>query len=87
MNKPIIALDFPSFREVEAFLNKFEGESLFVKVGIVNGAGGVNVARRVGAMVMTNCAAKVGLIVGVTSGVGVGGSSTTGIWPALTFTR
>lgn len=34
MNKPIIALDFPSFREVEAFLNKFEGESLFVKVGM-----------------------------------------------------
>ncbi|HAO60987.1 MAG TPA: orotidine-5'-phosphate decarboxylase [Erysipelotrichaceae bacterium] len=34
MNKPIIALDFPSYREVEAFLNKFEGESLFVKVGM-----------------------------------------------------
>ena len=34
MNKPIIALDFPDFREVEAFLAHFENEKLFVKVGM-----------------------------------------------------
>ena len=34
MNKPIIALDFPDFREVEAFLAHFEDEKLFVKVGM-----------------------------------------------------
>lgn len=34
MNKPIIALDFPDFREVEAFLAYFNEEKLFVKVGM-----------------------------------------------------
>lgn len=34
MNKPIIALDFPDFREVEAFLAHFNEEKLFVKVGM-----------------------------------------------------
>lgn len=34
MNKTIIALDFPDFREVEAFLAHFEDEKLFVKVGM-----------------------------------------------------
>jgi orotidine-5'-phosphate decarboxylase len=34
MNKPIIALDFPDFREVEAFLAHFNDEKLFVKVGM-----------------------------------------------------
>ena len=34
MNKPIIALDFPDFREVEAFLAHFQEEKLFVKVGM-----------------------------------------------------
>ena len=31
---PIIALDFPSKKEVETFLAPFQGQSLFVKVGI-----------------------------------------------------
>jgi orotidine-5'-phosphate decarboxylase len=35
MNKPlIIALDFPGIQEVKGFLNEFEGEKLFVKVGM-----------------------------------------------------
>lgn len=34
MNKPIIALDFPDFREVEIFLAHFNDEKLFVKVGM-----------------------------------------------------
>lgn len=35
MNKPlIIALDFPGLQEVKGFLNKFDGEQLFVKVGM-----------------------------------------------------
>ncbi|MGB7594445.1 MAG: orotidine-5'-phosphate decarboxylase [Erysipelotrichaceae bacterium] len=34
MNKPIIALDFPDFREVKAFLAHFKEEKLFVKVGL-----------------------------------------------------
>lgn len=32
--EPIIALDFPTWGETEAFLQPFEGESLFVKVGM-----------------------------------------------------
>jgi orotidine-5'-phosphate decarboxylase len=35
MNKPlIIALDFPGLQEVKRFLNEFEGEKLYVKVGM-----------------------------------------------------
>jgi orotidine-5'-phosphate decarboxylase len=34
MNKPIIALDFPDFSEVEIFLAHFKDENLFVKVGM-----------------------------------------------------
>lgn len=31
MNKPIIALDFQTYEEVETFLAKFSGETLSVK--------------------------------------------------------
>ena len=48
------------------------------KVGIAKGAGGVKVGKRVGVSGMMNAAARVGSIVGVTKGVGVGGASTTG---------
>lgn len=34
MNKPIIALDFQTYEEVESFLAKFSGETLSVKVGM-----------------------------------------------------
>lgn len=34
MNKPIIALDFQTYQEVETFLAKFSGEALSVKVGM-----------------------------------------------------
>ncbi|EEP0530176.1 orotidine-5'-phosphate decarboxylase [Listeria monocytogenes] len=34
MNKPIIALDFQTYEEVEQFLAKFSGENLSVKVGM-----------------------------------------------------
>lgn len=34
MNKPIIALDFQTYEEVETFLANFSGESLSVKVGM-----------------------------------------------------
>ncbi len=34
MNKPIIALDFPDFAAVKAFLAHFPAEKLFVKVGM-----------------------------------------------------
>lgn len=34
MNKPIIALDFQTYQEVETFLAKFSGETLSVKVGM-----------------------------------------------------
>ncbi|EAC2401496.1 orotidine-5'-phosphate decarboxylase [Listeria monocytogenes] len=34
MNKPIIALDFQTYEEVEQFLAKFSGETLSVKVGM-----------------------------------------------------
>lgn len=34
MNKPIIALDFQTYEEVETFLAKFSGETLSVKVGM-----------------------------------------------------
>ncbi|EPD8068803.1 orotidine-5'-phosphate decarboxylase [Listeria monocytogenes] len=34
MNKPIIALDFQTYEEVEKFLAKFSGEALSVKVGM-----------------------------------------------------
>jgi len=34
MDKPIIALDFPSRKDVERFLDLFEGEHLYVKVGM-----------------------------------------------------
>ncbi|HAC0644932.1 TPA_asm: orotidine-5'-phosphate decarboxylase [Listeria monocytogenes] len=34
MNKPIIALDFQTYEEVEQFLAKFSGEGLSVKVGM-----------------------------------------------------
>ncbi|EAF6700814.1 orotidine-5'-phosphate decarboxylase [Listeria monocytogenes] len=34
MNKPIIALDFQTYEEVEHFLAKFSGENLSVKVGM-----------------------------------------------------
>ncbi|MBC2191750.1 orotidine-5'-phosphate decarboxylase [Listeria sp. FSL L7-0229] len=34
MNKPIIALDFQTYEEVESFLAQFSGETLSVKVGM-----------------------------------------------------
>ncbi|EAC8324857.1 orotidine-5'-phosphate decarboxylase [Listeria monocytogenes] len=34
MNKPVIALDFQTYEEVEQFLAKFSGEALSVKVGM-----------------------------------------------------
>jgi orotidine-5'-phosphate decarboxylase len=34
MSKPIIALDFSSRQDVETFLNHFENEELFVKIGM-----------------------------------------------------
>ena len=49
-----------------------------MKVGIAKGAGGVNVGRRVGVSGAIKAAAKVGSMVGVASGVGVGGASMTG---------
>jgi hypothetical protein len=57
------------------------------KVGIASGGGGVKVGKRVGAEVTMNCAARVGSIVGVYSGVGVGGGSTTGNCPGDTSTN
>ena len=56
------------------------------KVGICKGAGSVNVGKRVGSTVTANCAAKVGLIVAVNFGVGVGGGSMIGNTPALIST-
>jgi hypothetical protein len=49
-----------------------------VKVGMINGGGGVKVGKRVGAILITNCDAKVGSTVGVPRGVGVGGGWTRG---------
>ena len=34
MSKPIIALDFPNKEKVEMFLDLFQGETLFVKIGM-----------------------------------------------------
>src|SRR4030067_2537683 len=56
------------------------------KVGIDSGGGGVNVGKCVGGISTINCAARVGSIVGVVRGVGVGGGSTIGSDP-LTSTR
>ena len=55
------------------------------KVGITNAGGGVKVGKRVGAAVTINCAAKVGSMVLVISGVGVGGGSTIGNSPGVMF--
>jgi len=34
-NRPVIALDFPTFEDVKAFLAKFPaGEKLYVKIGM-----------------------------------------------------
>ncbi len=52
-----------------------------VYVGITNGGGAVYVGRRVGWISTTNCEARVGSMVGVTRGVGVGGGATTGNVP------
>ena len=53
------------------------------KVGATTGGAGVNVGGRVGVIgFRLNCAARVGSIVAVTRGVGVGGGSTTGSPPA-----
>lgn len=48
------------------------------KVGKFKGGGAVKVDNRVGSIVTINCAARVGSIVLVMTGVGVGGASTTG---------
>lgn len=56
------------------------------KVGITIGGGGVNDGKLVGANVITNCAARVGSIVTVYSGVGVAGGETTGNVPAVILT-
>ena len=48
------------------------------KVGMESGAGGVKVGSRVGVSGTMKAAAKVGSMVGVASGVGVGGASTIG---------
>ena len=50
-------------------------------VGITNGGGGVNVGKCVGGISTINCAARVGSMVGVVFGVGVGGGSTIGTVP------
>ena len=50
-------------------------------VGMASCGGGVKVGILVGGNSTTNCEAKVGSIVGVTRGVGVGGASTTGSSP------
>lgn len=59
----------------------------FTYVGIVNGAGGVYVGKPVGTNVTMNCAAKVGSIVAVNNGVGVGGGSTMGNEPGVRSTK
>lgn len=53
------------------------------KVGMATGGAGVKVSMRVGTEVITNCAARVEFIVGVTNGVGVGGGSMIGISPGV----
>jgi hypothetical protein len=55
----------------------------FSKVGITRGGGGVKVGNLVGGKSIMNCAAKVGSIVGVVRGVGVGGGSTIGMLPLI----
>ena len=57
------------------------GESFCVKVGMARGGGGVKVGKRVAGISTTNCAARVGSMVGVVLGVGVGGGSTMGTFP------
>jgi len=48
---------------------------------MINGAGGVNVDKRVGVTGAINAAARVGSIVGVEAGVGVGGDFNLGSRP------
>jgi len=57
------------------------------KVATINGAGGVNVGKRVGATGLTNAASNVGLIftIGVEAGVGVGGALSFRNSPDLTI--
>jgi predicted Rossmann-fold nucleotide-binding protein len=55
----------------------------FSKVGITKGGGGVKVGNLVGGNSMMNCAARVGSMVGVVRGVGVGGGSTIGMLPEI----
>ncbi len=57
-----------------------------VNVGITMGGGAVKVGKRVGGTSIRNCAARVGLMVAVTFGVGVGGGSIIGTVP-LSSTR
>ena len=52
-----------------------------------NGGGWVKVGSRVGPTSMMNWAARVGSIVGVTRGVGVGGGTITGSSPPEMVTR
>lgn len=47
-----------------------------VNAGTVNAAGGVKVGRRVEVGLVLNCASRVGSIVDVAGGAGVGGGST-----------
>ena len=73
-------------RPIGSVLDESTGGSL-VYVGITSGGGAVKVGRRVGAASTTNWAARVGSMVGVIMGVGVGGGSTKGSstsWVRLT---
>ena len=58
-----------------------------VNVGIARAGGGVKVDCRVGMAVTINWAARVGSIVEVCIGVGVGGGSTIGRFPGVTSTK
>ena len=58
-----------------------------VKVGISRGGGGVKVGSRVGVPGSAKAAARVGSMVGVVRGVGVGGGSTMGRKPGESETR
>src|SRR3972149_7170489 len=58
------------------------GVASTTNVGITRGGGEVKVGNRVGGTSTINCAARVGSIVAVVRGVGVGGGSTIGIFPS-----
>lgn len=79
-NTPITAI--PEMRSPIGILPVLPGRFVTWKVGMTKGPGGVKVGKRVGGISMINWAARVGSIVGVVSGVGVGGGSTTRTLPS-----